>query len=423
MKINPFEPFAPVNPGCFVGRLDELRRLKSALVQTTAGKPANFMITGERGIGKTSLLNYLKYAAEGLIPVDGVQQSFIVIDTDLDENTTQLGLMGKIQLGLEKALSEYEAAREFIKKAWGFVQRIEAGGVKLGQAQKESDELLLDQFAYSLAETTNRVCADAKTGELWGNQINGILILIDEADNGSKKLQLGSFFKLLAERLQRRSCNRVMFGLAGLPDLRKVLHDSHPSSLRIFEELVLDRLSEAEVNSVINLCLEDANRRNPIQTTIDESGRNMLVLLSEGYPHFIQQFGYSAFVSDSDDVIDRGDVIKGAFGPRGALEQIGDRYYRDDFYNKIQKESYRQILRIMADNLDGWVSKKEIRKKFKGSATNLDNAIKALRDRKIILSKEGELGTYRLQHKGFAVWITSRTSTPAEIERTTTTKT
>src|SRR5882672_7526580 len=117
MKINPFEPFAPVSSGCFVGRLDELRRLKSALIQTTSGKPANFMLTGERGIGKTSLLNYLKYAAEGLIPIEGVKVSFIVIDADVDENTTQLGLIGKIQLGFEKALEKHEAARDFVKKA------------------------------------------------------------------------------------------------------------------------------------------------------------------------------------------------------------------------------------------------------------------------------------------------------------------
>lgn len=209
----------------------------------------------------------------------------------------------------------------------------------------------------------------------------------------------------------------MMFGLAGLPELRKVLHDSHPSSLRIFEELVLDRLSVPEVNSVVNICLAEANERNTRPTTITEDGRAVLVNFSEGYPHFIQQFGYSAFAQDADDVIDEQDVLNGAFGSRGAFEQIGDRYYRNDFYNKIQKESYRQVLRIMAENLDDWVSKQEIRKKFKGSNSNLDNAIKALRDRKIILSKEGELGVYRLQHKGFAVWIRHYTSDPDELQR------
>ena len=72
---------------------------------------------------------------------------------------------------------------------------------------------------------------------------------------------------------------------------------------------------------------------------------------------------------------------------------------------KIQKESYRQVLRIMADDLDNWVSRDKIKSQFKGADSILNNAIKALRDRHIILSKEGERGMYRLQHKGFALWI------------------
>ena len=105
------------------------------------------------------------------------------------------------------------------------------------------------------------------------------------------------------------------------------------------------------------------------------------------------------------DIIDDSDITKGSFGRRGALDLIGDRYYRNDFYNKIQKDIYRQVLRIMADDLDGWVTRQKISERFKGSGAILNNAIKALRDRHIILSKEGERGVCRLQHKGFAVWI------------------
>jgi DNA-binding IscR family transcriptional regulator len=59
----------------------------------------------------------------------------------------------------------------------------------------------------------------------------------------------------------------------------------------------------------------------------------------------------------------------------------------------------------MADDLDGWVSRAKIGSKFKGKPSTLNNAIKALRDRHVIWSKEGEKGVYRLQHKGFALWI------------------
>ncbi|MCY4378077.1 MAG: ATP-binding protein [Spirochaetaceae bacterium] len=415
MKINPFEPFAPVNPGSFVGRLVDLRRLKAALIQTSAGKPVNFMITGERGIGKTSLLNYLKYAAEGHIPIDGEKLSFVVIDTDINEHTTPLGLISKIQLGLENALGQHEAGRDLLKKAWSFLQRVEAGGIKIGNAQKTSDELLLDEFAYSLAATTARICSDSGDTTLWNTKTDGVLVLIDEADNGGKSLQLGSFFKLLGERLQRRGCARVMFGLAGLPELRKVLHDSHPSSLRMFDEIALNRLQESEINTVVDICLEEANTQNPKPTAIAEDGRNLLVSLSEGYPHFIQQFGYSSFAADTDDLIDSKDVLVGAFGERGALAQIGDNYYRNDFYNKIQKESYRKVLRIMAEYRTEWVPKQDIRNKFNGSDSVLNNAIKALRDRKIIRSKEGQTGIYRLQHRGFALWIRYYTVDPESL--------
>ena len=389
MKINPFEPFAPVNPGSFVGRLVDLRRLKSALIQTSVGKPINFMITGERGIGKTSLMNYLKYAAEGHIPIEGEKLSFVVIDTDVNEHTTPLGLISKIQLGLENALGQHEAGRDFLKKAWDFIQRVQAGGIKIGNAQRASDELLLEEFAYSLAATTARICSDSEGTTLWNTKADGVLILIDEADNGGKSLQLGSFFKLLGERLQRRGCTRVMFGLAGLPELRKVLHDSHPSSLRMFDEIALSRLEEGDINAVVNICLEEANKNNPKPTGITDNGRKLLVSLSEGYPHFIQQFGYSSFAADTDDSINSDDVLEGAFGEKGALAQIGDNYYRNDFYNKIQKESYRKVLRIMAEYRTEWVPKRDIRTKFNGKDSVLNNAIKALRDRKIHSVKRG----------------------------------
>jgi ABC-type methionine transport system ATPase subunit len=100
MRINPFRPGNPVAPGMFVGRIKEIESLESALIQTKACQPVNFMLIGERGIGKTSLLNILRYVAQGEIEVDGEKLNFLVIDTDIDQNTTQIGLIKKIELAL-----------------------------------------------------------------------------------------------------------------------------------------------------------------------------------------------------------------------------------------------------------------------------------------------------------------------------------
>jgi Cdc6-like AAA superfamily ATPase len=417
LKINPFAPNSPVNPGTFVGRLDEIRRLETSLVQTKAGRPAHFMITGERGIGKSSLLSYTKYLAEGHIPVDTLKMTFLVVDTDVDQTTTQL--VKKIRLGLERTLAKTEKARSVFSDAWDFIKRVEAAGVKLKEGPaEETEELLLEEFSYSLADLSERVCSTSEEQTLFSAHYDGMLMLIDEADNASETLRLGSFFKLLTERLHRRGCNRIVFGLAGLPELRNVLLSSHVSSLRLFDELTLGRLSSDEINQVIDICLDDANKANIAKTILEHDARGALAAFSEGYPHFIQQFGYSAFAADTDDQISMEDVFKGAFGKGGAMELIGDRYYRDNFYTKIQAEDYRQVLRIMADNLDGWVSKKDIRAKFKGRDSTLNNAIKALRDRQIILSKEGEPGIYRLQHKGFSLWMKMYTTDPIELKQT-----
>jgi hypothetical protein len=412
MKINPFRPGSPVSPGMFVGRVSELENLESAILQTRASQPSHFMVTGERGIGKTSMFLYLRFIATGDIPIEKQHLNFLVIDSDITLSTTQKGLIERVGLNLKNELGKTEKTRTFISNAWNFVNRIEICDSRIKGKEIVNEELLLDEFSFSLADITKRVCSTSSAQNLFGTKYDGILLLIDEADNSSPSLHIGSFFKLLTERLQKLNCNNLMIGLAGLNNLRDVLHHSHPSSLRIFNEIQLGRLTSDEVSRVIDICLEKANEQNDEKTNINDEGREALIALSEGYPHFIQQFGYSAFAVDSDGMINPEDVYSGAFGSRGALERIGDGYYRDSFYNKIQKDSYRQVLRIMAKNLDSWTTRQEIKSEFKGKDSTLNNAIRALRERHIIISKEGVKGIYRLQHKGFALWINLCTRDP-----------
>lgn len=414
-KTNPFRPNYPVNPAMFVGRLEESDRIEGHLLQTRGGNPTNFIITGERGIGKTSLLNYVKWAAQGAVQVSNEKLQFLVIDTDIDQSTTPVALIRKIELGLRSQLAKTEPSRKFIADAWAFLQGVEAGGIKLGAAASTPQETIFDEFCLSLAATVDRVTSQSEASSTFNARYDGVFLLVDEADNCSKELGLGLFLKLLLERLHRRGCHHFLVGLAGLDSLQTTLVQSHPSSLRMFESITLNRLSTSEVGQAIDICFAKGKETNGVETTITKSARGILTNLSEGYPHFIQQFGFSAFQADTDNEIDEADVAKGAFDQGGALEQIGDRYYRNDFFNRIQKESYRQVLRIMADKLDGWLTKKDIANRFKGSEAILSNALKALRDRHIILSKPGEKGVYRLQHKGFAYWIKINNASPADL--------
>ena len=403
MKINPFNPNSPTGPGMFAGRGKEIDSIAQILLQTKANKGHGFLLLGQRGIGKTSLLNLVKFQAEGSIETKGEKLNFLVIEIDITKETNLYTIIKKIELALKRKLAKSEPTRKLFADIWNFLGRIEVAGTKVNTSKEFDKELLFEEFSYALADTLKRITA--KAGEKFENTHDGILLIIDETDNASKDLDLGTFVKLLMERSQKEGSQQLMIAVAGLPKTKEILIESHPSSIRIFEELNLDRLSDDDIKYVIKRVLDHSEKLNGQRIEIEELAEHNLVRLSEGFPHFIHQYGYCAFELSDGKTITDNNIQQGAFGNNGAIEKIGDKYYRDDFYNKIKVDSYRQVLIIMAEKLDDWVTKKHIKTKFKGQSATLDNAINALRTRGIILSKEGTQGTYRLQDKGFAWWI------------------
>jgi len=389
-KYNPFKPNSPVFTGMFSGRVHELERLDYLLFQTKMNNPTHILINGERGIGKTSLLIVANLFAKGNLQWEEEKYNFITIQISIRTETTLVDFAKKLNNQIKRALSQNKQGLTFLKKP---------------REIKFSEEEILDNTIFSIVNTVKAITEDTAITELKLNKKkDGMVVLLDEVDHASQNLNLGLFLKSLTETLTQENTNKVLFILAGLPKTRDILRSSHESSLRLFEEFKLTPLSRKEVDQVIKRGLEEANKDNS-QTTVESEALKYIYLYSEGYPHFVQQIGYSAFTVDTDNNIDKSDVNAAMFNKNGAIDLIGDRYYKDMYFGKIKKDSYRQILNIMASKSNKWISRKEIEKYFKGKKTTLKNGIKALRDRNIILSKPGSRGLYRLQWIGFAVWI------------------
>jgi biotin operon repressor len=167
----------------------------------------------------------------------------------------------------------------------------------------------------------------------------------------------------------------------------------------------LEPLLFAERVEVIRKGLEEAKTKNEYEISIAPEAEQCISMFSEGYPHFIQQFAYSAFEEDKDNVISEEDFFKGAFKENGAFQQLGLKYFHGLYFDQIGSDEYREVLRAMSKHLDNWVSKDQIRKEAKIKQTTLNNAISSLKKRKIIIPKPGKKGEYRLPNKSFAVWI------------------
>jgi hypothetical protein len=176
----------------------------------------------------------------------------------------------------------------------------------------------------------------------------------------------------------------------------------------VFEALPLDALTDEERKIVVTRGLASARQANGFETGISEDAKNIIATLSDGYPHFIQQFAYCAFDEDRDNHIDAADVNAGAFSEHGALDQLGKRYFSDLYIDQIGSEDYRKVLIAMADSNDEWVTRPTIIQRSGVKERIVDNALRVLKDRRIILLNERARGEYRLPTKAFAVWIRAR---------------
>lgn len=385
----------------FIGRSFEIAAFDKALTQTANSNPTHLLLLGERGIGKTSLLNVAQIFARGVFEWDDRKHNFLSVRLPLDENMHLADFALTLRSAIEREINKENPELAWFKTAWDFLTRFEAAGVAYRKEELTyNNAQLLQKFTYSLIDTVK-----ALRGSKVVKQKDGLVILLDEADKASKDLHLGSFLKNLSEALIGEGCNNILFILTGLPSLREVLSESHESSLRLFQELHLQPLSKAETAEVITRGLEEANKKSSAHTSIEDAAQDSIFMFSEGYPHFVQQIGFSVFDADSDNKINADDVTKGFFQEHGALEMIGDRYYTKPFYKDINVDSQREILTIMSEKWNGFVSREEIKKKFSGKESSLNNGIRALIQKGTIIPKDGAKGQYRLQWASFAFWI------------------
>ena len=397
MSYNPFRPNGIVPNGIFTGRYEEAVALEDMLFNTLNQNPQHFLLHGERGIGKTSLLYMHEMVARGeLKPFRGRPKfNFLVVSLNLDSDDTSETLIQKLAFELKSTCETADRGRLFLQRSWDFISRVEAAGIKLRPEAQHEAILPLSNLVQAFLKT----CEDIK------GKYDGVLLLIDEADKAPASANLGSTLKTITERVSRGRNNVLTVGLAGVSSVLAILRASHESSPRLFTTFDLKPLSSEETAEVIAKSLKDAEEVNEYKTSITPEAEARIIQLSEGYPSFVHEFGYFAFAVHKQNEITIEDVEKGAWAEHGAFTQLGAKYFKHLYFGKIASDKYRELLQLMATHDDAWITKADLRKESDLSASILTNALQALLSRKIILSREGRKGVYRLPSKSFAAWL------------------
>lgn len=407
--LNPFDPSNPISPGRFVGRAREIGELVAALQHAKHGRPRHFLITGDRGAGKTSFLDYSRKAATSR----SQGFNFLVVDFAVDKHSTRLDLVRVIQQELSGILGAHAPLRDLAGRAWSFIQRFEVAGVayRANEPLPENHRDICRNLADSLREVVNSICVDIENGDQRLGY-DGILLLIDELDQASDELDIGTFLKLLLERLNSVGCRQVLVGMAGLHESTDVLVRSHKSSLRIFDELALESLEKDDVAELFAIAELAVRNEGYPDFSFEKSARDAILRFSGGHAHFVQQFGYCAFEkafhSDLDVMSVRDShVIDGAFERRGAVELIGDMYFTSAYSEIESDEIALLILDYLCEVPNQLLTAVKLGSELQISPERVEVALSNLQELGLLSSSRGE-SAYKIRHACFAFWFKSK---------------
>ncbi len=330
---NPFSPGAGSPPPELVGREDVLRQSSILLARTLKGRAEKSMLlTGLRGVGKTVLLNRIDQICE--------DEGYHTILVESHEGKSLPSLLAPHLRSLLIKLDRIEGTKDKIRRGFSVLKSF-VGSIKLtvddvpigldieperGTADSGDIEIDLPDLLTVLAE----VAKERKTA---------IAILIDEIQYFSES-ELSALIMGM-HKMQQRQLPLVLIG-AGLPILPRLAGESKSYAERLFNFPLIGPLSKADASTAI---------REPIiseNACIDGDALAEIVRLTQGYPYFLQEWGYQAWnhAPDSPITIQH---IKAA--TETTLQRLDDNFFRVRFERLTLGE--KNFLRAMAEKGKG----------------------------------------------------------------------
>lgn len=285
---NPFSPGAGSQPPELVGREGVLEDAKVLFARVQKGRAEKSMIlTGLRGVGKTVLLNRMMDWAEA------VGCKTLLIEAHEDKSLPEL-LAPHLRALLHK-LDRMEGAKVQIRRGLAVLKsfirsvKLTVDGMPVGlDIEPEAGTADSGDLELDLPDLLEVVAKAAK-----GREVE-VVLLIDELQYFKEK-ELSALIMAM-HRMQQRQLPLVLVG-AGLPILPRLAGNSKSYAERLFQFPDIGKLEPKDAAKAIQLPIQDEG------AAIEEDAVQAIVDLTQGYPYFIQEWGYVSWnVADASPI-------------------------------------------------------------------------------------------------------------------------
>lgn len=342
---NPFSPGAGSPPPELAGRQNVLDKAKIALGRVGAGKSEkSFLLVGLRGVGKTVLLNEIhKYAQN---------EGFKSILLEAHEGKSLAALLIPSLRQILFSLDQMENINQKVKRGLRVLKSF-FNGIKM----KVSDiEISLDIDPEIGAGDSGDLESDLPVlleaiAEAAQSRKTAISIIIDEIQYLSEK----EFSALIMaiHKISQRQLPLILIG-AGLPQLVGLAGRSKSYAERLFDYPKIGPLGHSDAVSA----LQEPVKEQGVEFTVE--ALEEIISKTQGYPYFLQEWGYQAWNLASNNVIDL-DIIKKA--TKNSLERLDESFFRVRFDRLVPSE--KRYLGALAELGSGAHRSSDIAEKLK----------------------------------------------------------
>lgn len=320
---SPFTPGQPVPEEFFVGRLAEVEKLLHKAAAAASGRLQVTFLSGERGIGKSSLASFVRIVGQKRNKLLGVH-TFLGGVESVEEMARRV---------FDRILKESADGGwlDSIKELFGrHIREVGLFGVTLEFAPPADDlRRLADNFSQALRTLLERVAIK-----------QGVFLVLDDINGLAESAAFANWLKSLVDEIA--TSNRPLplcLTLVGLDERRHGLVKLQPSLARVFDLVEIKAWSASETERFFRTAFEK------VGVSVTKSALSLLAGFTGGLPVLAHEIGDATFAVDKDDCIDDNDAL---LGIGIAADVVGRKHLEPQVFRAIRSQRYRAILRKLA---------------------------------------------------------------------------
>ncbi|MFW6273188.1 MAG: BREX system ATP-binding domain-containing protein [bacterium] len=246
IKPNPFTPKSGMEPKVFINRKKEIKLFKRRIDETKSGITNHYIINGQWGSGKTSLLRYFRLIAQ---EEDFYASYFLA--REITEDTPDIEICVHIIQSILRNIPS-----KLLKKSNNTTKTIEGFGIQvLGSgfniSFKSEENKLIDPQIF-LADSLLNIWKDIL------QYTKALIVLIDDVQNFSKVQRIFTILKNVLSEQNILDEAKILFILSStIKGWEPFIEKNHPIGRFFIPRIELKNLKQKETIRLINLILED----------------------------------------------------------------------------------------------------------------------------------------------------------------------